>query len=184
MKRQGPGTVVPGPTAKGDNPGCGRAEYLGQGILVLQEAAETAVVMQQRVLILCPRRPDTPDDDHVVSAVVASERVALEERGCAGDQRSGRGLLEVEAGELVGALRGVARGDVRLPALLTLLVTGGFLTAYLLRSSYGGSMVHSDGSEKLVLGISIGVVGFGAAIALSLIALVLDRRRRMAAAAG
>lgn len=76
------------------------------------------------------------------------------------------------------------RGDVRLPALLTLLVTGGFLAAYLLRSGYGGSMVHSDGSEKLVLGINIGVVGFGAAIALSLVAVALDRRRRMAAAAG
>lgn len=69
------------------------------------------------------------------------------------------------------------RGDVRLPALLTLLVTGGFLAAYLLRSSYGGSMVHSDGSEKLLFGLSIGVVGFGTAVALSLAALVIDRRK-------
>jgi hypothetical protein len=85
------------------------------------------------------------------------------------------------------ALGGVAlwwvwvRGDVRLPALLTLLVTGGFLAAYLLRSTYGGSMVHSDGSEKLVLGLSIGVVGFGAAVLLVVIAVVLDWRRSAAA---
>ncbi len=75
------------------------------------------------------------------------------------------------------------RGDVRLPALLTVLVTGGFLAAYLLRSGYGGSMVLSDGSEKLVLGLSIGVVGFGAAMTFSLIAVLLDRRRSRPAAA-
>jgi hypothetical protein len=67
------------------------------------------------------------------------------------------------------------RGEVRLPALLTLLVTGGFFVAYLLRDGYGGSMVLSDGSEKLVFDVSIGVVGFGLAVALA--SLVLWRTR-------
>lgn len=73
------------------------------------------------------------------------------------------------------------REDVRLPSLLALLVTGGFMFAYLVRSSYGGSMVHPDGTEKLLLGVNAGVVVFGLVILLSLAALLLDGRAKAAA---
>jgi hypothetical protein len=42
-----------------------------------------------------------------------------------------------------------------------MLVTGGFLVAYSLQNLYGGSMKYLDGSEKTLLGINIGVLGFG-----------------------
>jgi len=67
------------------------------------------------------------------------------------------------------------RGQRRWPALVALLITGSFFVAYLLRDSYGGSMLHSDGSERLLLGINIGVLGFG--VAMLLIAIVLWRSR-------
>ncbi len=50
---------------------------------------------------------------------------------------------------------------VVLPSLLGMLVTGGFLVAYLLKGLYGGSMVHTDGSEISLLGINAGVMVFG-----------------------
>lgn len=69
------------------------------------------------------------------------------------------------------------RQDVRLPSLLALFVTGGFLAAYALQDRYGGSMLHVDGSEKTVLGINIGVLGFGLVVMLSLVVLWRTRRR-------
>lgn len=54
-----------------------------------------------------------------------------------------------------------ARDDVRLPSLLALMVTGGFMIAYVLQDLYGGSMLHSDGTERTLLGVNIGVIGFG-----------------------
>ena len=49
-----------------------------------------------------------------------------------------------------------------------MLVTGGFLLAYLLQDLYGGSMKYLDGSEKTLGGINIGVLGFGIAFTLLL----------------
>lgn len=46
-------------------------------------------------------------------------------------------------------------------SVIALLVTGGFLAAYVLQDLYGGSMVHPDGSEKTLFGINVGVIGFG-----------------------
>lgn len=46
-------------------------------------------------------------------------------------------------------------------SLIALLVTGGFLAAYGMQELYGGSMVHSDGTEKTAFGINVGVLGFG-----------------------
>ena len=51
--------------------------------------------------------------------------------------------------------------EIRLSTLLSMLITGGFLLAYLLQDLYGGSMKYLDGSEKTILGLNIGVVGFG-----------------------
>ncbi|QEY61791.1 hypothetical protein FXN65_06865 [Metapseudomonas lalkuanensis] len=72
------------------------------------------------------------------------------------------------------------RGDLRLSSLLTLFVTGGFLLAYGLRAYYGGSMVLSDGSEKMILGVNLGLFAYGLAILLAGIAVALDRRERAA----
>lgn len=48
-----------------------------------------------------------------------------------------------------------------IPSILGLVVTGGFLMAYVLQNYYGGSMKYLDGSEKTVFGINLGVFGFG-----------------------
>ena len=53
--------------------------------------------------------------------------------------------------------------EVRLSTILSLIVTGGFLLAFFLKDGYGGSMKYLDGSEKTVLGINIGILGFGIA---------------------
>lgn len=57
--------------------------------------------------------------------------------------------------------------QIRLASALGMLVTGGFLFAYFTRNLYGGSMVLSDGSEKLVLGINLGLFAFGMVFVLS-----------------
>lgn len=70
------------------------------------------------------------------------------------------------------------RQQVRLPSLLTLFVTGGFLLSYWLRNTYGGSMVLSDGSEKMILGINLGLFAYALAIVLAGIAVSLERPTR------
>lgn len=64
------------------------------------------------------------------------------------------------------------RNELRLPALIALFVTGGFFAAFLLGPSYGGSMLHTDGTERTLLGINVGVIGFGAVVIMSLWTLV------------
>ncbi|UAM99061.1 hypothetical protein K8354_04350 [Polaribacter litorisediminis] len=58
------------------------------------------------------------------------------------------------------------KNELKSSAVLSMLVTGGFLLAYALQNFYGGSMKYLDGSEKTILGINIGVVGFGFAFIL------------------
>ncbi|MCU1730962.1 MULTISPECIES: hypothetical protein [unclassified Pseudomonas] len=70
------------------------------------------------------------------------------------------------------------RGDLKLASLLTLFVTGGFLMAYWLRDGYGGSMVLTDGSEKMILGINLGLFAYTLAIVLAGIAIAMERRHR------
>ncbi|MDH0731005.1 hypothetical protein N5F23_00230 [Pseudomonas sichuanensis] len=70
------------------------------------------------------------------------------------------------------------RNDLRLASLLTLFVTGGFLLAYWLRDGYGGSMVLSDGSEKMIMGVNLGLLAYTLAIMLAGIAVAIDRRQR------
>jgi len=64
------------------------------------------------------------------------------------------------------------RKDTKISTILSLLITGGFLLAYILQDFYGGSMKYLDGSEKTLLGINIGVLGFGLAF-LMLLSLML-----------
>ena len=48
--------------------------------------------------------------------------------------------------------------QVRLAALIALVVSAGFLAAYALSPLYGGNMKHSDGSELIIGGINSAVV--------------------------
>ena len=72
------------------------------------------------------------------------------------------------------------RGNVRLPAVLALLVMGAFLLAYAIRDLYGGSMVLAAGSvERTVLGLNLGVVGAAIVVVTALAAFALDSGRRL-----
>ncbi len=68
------------------------------------------------------------------------------------------------------------KNELKLSAILSLLVMGGFLLAFMIKDSYGGSMQFLDGSEKTILGINIGVVGFGLAFILILLSFAIKRR--------
>ena len=68
--------------------------------------------------------------------------------------------------------------ETRVSAILSLLITGGFLLAFALKDSYGGSMKYLDGSEKQLLGINNGVLGFGIAFALVLYTLLVHKFKR------
>jgi len=59
--------------------------------------------------------------------------------------------------------------ETKISTILSLLITGGFLVAFMLQGFYGGSMKYLDGSEKTVLGVNIGVLGFGLAFILLLV---------------
>lgn len=69
------------------------------------------------------------------------------------------------------------RNQTRLPALVGLAIMGGFLVSYVLAPAYGGSMLHSDGTERLILGINVGVLGFGLGSMAALLALSIGNRR-------
>lgn len=62
------------------------------------------------------------------------------------------------------------KGRTVLSSVLSLLITGGFLLAFTLQDYYGGSMKYLDGTEKTILDVNIGVVGFGLAFVLLLFA--------------
>jgi hypothetical protein len=68
------------------------------------------------------------------------------------------------------------KGETKISALLSILVTCGFLVAFTLKDLYGGSMKYLDGSEKTILGINIGVVGFGLALMLLVFAMIQDQK--------
>jgi hypothetical protein len=67
--------------------------------------------------------------------------------------------------------------EIILPSILGLLVTGGFLLAFILQDLYGGSMKYLDGSEKTIIGINIGVLGFGIVFLLFIYTLSVGARR-------
>lgn len=70
-----------------------------------------------------------------------------------------------------------SKGKIILSAVISLIVTGGFLIAYTLQDTYGGSMKYLDGSENTLLGINLGVVGFGSVVILLGLVLFLEYRR-------
>ncbi|GAA4279301.1 hypothetical protein [Aquimarina mytili] len=64
------------------------------------------------------------------------------------------------------------KSEVLLSSILSMIITGSFLVAFALQDTYGGSMKFLDGSEKTILGINIGVVGFGLAFILLVVSLI------------
>ncbi len=68
--------------------------------------------------------------------------------------------------------------DTKLSTLLSLIVTGGFLLALLLKDRYDGSMKYLDGSEKTVLGINLGVLGFRIAFLFLILSHVLTKNKK------
>ncbi|QIH07924.1 MULTISPECIES: hypothetical protein [unclassified Pseudomonas] len=72
-------------------------------------------------------------------------------------------------------------GNVKLASLLTTFVTGGFLLAYWFRDGYGGSMVLTDGSERMIIGLNLGLVAYTLAILLAGLAVIIDQRSRKSA---
>lgn len=71
------------------------------------------------------------------------------------------------------------KNETKLSAFLSLLVMGGFLIAFLLQDTYGGDMRYEDGTEKTVLGINIGVFGFGMATSLILISFLAEVKKML-----
>lgn len=69
------------------------------------------------------------------------------------------------------------KNQITVSAVLSLLITGGFLSAFMLKGFYGGSMQYLDGSEKTLLGINIGIVGFGFAF-IVLLGVILHSKQR------
>lgn len=70
------------------------------------------------------------------------------------------------------------KGDVRGAALLALVVVAGFLAAFGLRATYGGSMLHTDGSEIAIGGVNVAVLVMVLAGAiLAILAASSDRRQ-------
>jgi len=67
--------------------------------------------------------------------------------------------------------------ETKISAILSLLITGGFLLAFALQEFYGGSMKYLDGSEKTLLGINIGVLGFGIAFILLLLTQITAKQK-------
>ncbi len=67
--------------------------------------------------------------------------------------------------------------QIVISAVLSILVTGGFIAAFLIKDLYGGSMKYLDGSEKTVLDINIGVLGFGLALILLVSVIMLELYR-------
>lgn len=62
--------------------------------------------------------------------------------------------------------------EYKFSTFLSMIITGSFLIAFILQDQYGGSMKYLDGTEKTILGINIGVFGFGIAFILLCINLI------------
>jgi len=65
--------------------------------------------------------------------------------------------------------------ETTISAMLSLLITGSFLVAFILKDYYGGSMKYLDGSEKALLGVNIGILGFGIAFIVVLFSLFINK---------
>lgn len=76
-----------------------------------------------------------------------------------------------------------SHGNIRLPSMLALSITGGFLFAYAMRWVYDGSMVLSDGSEKMINGANLGLLTFGLVACVASLQLARSQKYRLASGA-
>jgi len=72
----------------------------------------------------------------------------------------------------------LVKNETKISTVISLVVTGGFLLAYLLQDLYGGSMKYLNGSEKTLFGINIGIIGFGMAFALLLVTIPRNKKAK------
>ena len=70
-----------------------------------------------------------------------------------------------------------SKGEIIISSILSMIITGSFLVAFLLKNSYGGSMKYLDGTENTLFGLNIGIVGFGLAFILLMIVMLLHIRK-------
>ena len=69
-----------------------------------------------------------------------------------------------------------AKNEVRLSSIVAIFVAAGYIVAYVVRDSYGGSaVVLPGGAEHMVLGINRGVLGFGLVVLLSVVVLATSK---------
>lgn len=69
------------------------------------------------------------------------------------------------------------RKEIILSPIISFVITGGFLVAFSFQDIYGGSMKYLDGSENTVLGLNLGVVGFGLVATLLVINILIEIRQ-------
>ena len=67
--------------------------------------------------------------------------------------------------------------ETRISSIISLMITGGFLLGFILKDLYGGSMKFEYGTEKTLLGINIGILGFGVAFLFLIFSLGLRRNK-------
>ncbi|WP_296385999.1 hypothetical protein [Winogradskyella sp.] len=65
--------------------------------------------------------------------------------------------------------------ETKISAILSLIITGSFLIAFIFQNYYGGSMKYLDGSEKTLIGINIGILGFGLAFVLIVSTMLIEK---------
>lgn len=65
-----------------------------------------------------------------------------------------------------------SKADLRRPAAIMLMVSGGFCAAVALQGTYGGSMRHADGTELAWLGVNVAVLAMVIIMLFSLLVLV------------
>jgi hypothetical protein len=64
-----------------------------------------------------------------------------------------------------------------LSSMISLIITGGFIVAFSLKNTYGGSMKYLDGSENTLMGLNLGIVVFGLVAILLILAVLLELRK-------
>ena len=66
--------------------------------------------------------------------------------------------------------------ETQISSIISLMITGGFLLAFILKDFYGGSMKFENGTEKTLLGINIGILGFGVAFLFLISTLIFKKK--------
>lgn len=73
-----------------------------------------------------------------------------------------------------------SKGKTIISTILSMIITGSFLVAFILQGFYGGSMKYLDGNEKTILGINIGIIGFGLSFILLAVSMLIQIKKAKA----